>query len=68
MSYNVKYFSYDNNDPLNYFTIASLMRELKADIICLQELDSCTTRTNGHFQLPDLPNIWDGTITISVKQ
>ncbi len=51
VSYNVKYFSYDNNDPLNYFTIASLMRELKADIICLQELDSCTTRTNGHFQL-----------------
>ena len=50
VSYNVKYFSYDNNDPLNYFTIASLMRELKADIICLQELDSCTTRTNGLYK------------------
>ena len=55
-SYNVKYFSHDNNDPLNYSTIASLMHELKTDIICLQEPDIRLVQTNIFNQL-NLPNM-----------
>ena len=35
----------------DYPLVAEMMREVGADAVCLNELDSCTTRTGGVFQL-----------------
>jgi len=34
----------------DYPLVAEMMREVGADAVCLNELDSCTTRTGGVFQ------------------
>lgn len=49
VSYNVGVFS--KYDKGNYETIANMMKELDADVVFMSELDSCTTRTEGIFQI-----------------
>lgn len=49
MTYNVGAFNkYDSG---NYADIAALFDEIRPDIVCLNELDSCTTRAGDVFQL-----------------
>jgi endonuclease/exonuclease/phosphatase family metal-dependent hydrolase len=54
-SYNVKVFS---NNPAfpngNYGVIAGVLQSLHPDVVCLQELDSVTTRTQQVYQLQQL--------------
>lgn len=62
MVYNVAVFNNDPNDPLNYQTIANMVKEKDADLVCLNELDSLTTRTAKDYQLEKFANIignWD---------
>lgn len=62
MSYNVAVFNRDPNDPMNYQTIANMVNEKEVDVVCLNELDSCTTRTDRDYQLEKFANIiggWD---------
>lgn len=58
LSYNVKVFS---NNPLfpngNYQNIANILKDLKPDAVCLQELDSVTTRTKQVDQLKYLSEL-----------
>ncbi|MDO5036383.1 MAG: endonuclease/exonuclease/phosphatase family protein [Porphyromonas sp.] len=51
MTYNVLRFVYDQNDPYNYSTIASMVKEKEVDAICLNELDKHTTRSRNDDQL-----------------
>lgn len=51
MTYNVLRFVYDKNDPYNYQTIANMVNEKESDVICINELDSFTTRSNRDYQL-----------------
>ena len=41
----------------SYASIARMMLELDADAVALQELDSCTTRTGGIFQIDRLARL-----------
>ena len=62
MVYNVAVFNNDPNDPLNYQTIANMVKEKDVDLVCLNELDSLTTRTAKDYQLKkfaDLMGNWD---------
>ena len=62
MVYNVAVFNRDPNDPLNYQTIADMVNEKEADVVCLNELDSLTTRTSKDYQLEKFASIignWD---------
>jgi endonuclease/exonuclease/phosphatase family metal-dependent hydrolase len=58
VSYNVKVFG---NNPAapdgNYGTIAGVLQSLHPDVVCLQELDSVTTRTGQVYQLRQLSAI-----------
>lgn len=51
MAYNVLRFVYDKNDPFNYQTIANMVNEKDVDAVCVNELDSFTTRSNRDYQL-----------------
>lgn len=51
MAYNVLRFVYDKNDPYNYQTIANMVNEKEVDAVCVNELDSFTTRSNRDYQL-----------------
>lgn len=51
MAYNVLRFVYDKNDPYNYQTIANMVNEKDVDAVCVNELDSFTTRSNRDYQL-----------------
>lgn len=51
MAYNVLRFVYDKNDPYNYQTIANMVNEKEVDAVCVNELDSFTTRSNSDYQL-----------------
>lgn len=59
VSYNVGVFS--KYEAGNYQTIANMMKELEADAMCIQELDSITTRTNYVYQLKHFASLmnWD---------
>lgn len=62
MAYNVAVFNRDPGDPMNYQTIANMANEKEADALCLNEIDSCTTRTRGDYQLEKFAGIignWD---------
>lgn len=62
MSYNVGIFNKDTENPLNYQTIANMVNEKEADVVCLNELDSCTSRTQKDYQLEKFAAIiggWD---------
>lgn len=62
MAYNVAVFNRDPNDPMNYQTIANMVNEKEVDAVCLNELDSCTTRTGNDYQLQKFAGIvgdWD---------
>ena len=60
VTYNVGIFNkYIKND---YQLIADMMKEIDADAICMNELDSCTTRTGGVYQLKHFASLmgdWD---------
>lgn len=51
MAYNVLRFVYDKNAPYNYQTIANMVNEKEVDVVCVNELDSVTTRSNSDYQL-----------------
>lgn len=60
VSYNVGVFNKYIQD--DYPLIANMIREIDADVVCLNELDSCATRTRGVFQLKHIANLmgeWD---------
>ncbi len=48
VSYNVGIFNKFLTD--DYEFIADMMKEVEADVVCLNELDSCTNRTRNVFQ------------------
>lgn len=55
MTYNVGAFNkYDRG---NYADIAAFIGEMQPDIVCLNELDSCTARTGNVFQLERLAQL-----------
>lgn len=58
ISYNVKVFS---NNPAypngNYQQIANVLKSLHPDVVCLQELDSVTSRTKQVYQLKYLSEL-----------
>lgn len=61
VTYNVGVFS-KYLDTGSYDMIAGMMREIEADAVAMNELDSCTVRTRGIFQLQraaDLLGGWD---------
>ena len=61
VTYNVGVFS-KYLDTGSYDMIAGMMREIEADAVAMNELDSCTVRTGGIFQLQraaDLLGDWD---------
>lgn len=55
VSYNVGAFTKYTSG--SYASIARMMLELDADAVALQELDSCTTRTGGIFQIDRLARL-----------
>lgn len=60
VTYNVGIFNKYIAD--DYPLVAEMMRECRADAVCLNELDSCTTRTGGVFQLERIAGLmgnWD---------
>lgn len=62
MAYNIAVFNRDPNSPLNYQTIANMVNEKDVDVVCLNELDSCTSRTAKDYQLEKFAKIigeWD---------
>lgn len=62
MAYNVLRFVYDKNDPYNYQTIANMVNEKDVDAVCVNELDSFTTRSNRDYQLEKFAQVlgnWD---------
>ena len=62
VTYNVLHFggnpAYPNG---NYQVIANILKSLNPDVVCIQELDSVTTRTNRVYQLKQLAdlNFWN---------
>lgn len=57
-TYNVGVFNkYVRND---YPFVADILRETGAETVCLNELDSCTTRTGGIFQLGRIASLMGG--------
>lgn len=59
-TYNIGVF--DKHDQSDYQLVSDMMREIEADVVCLNELDSCATRTHHVFQLErvaDLMGGWD---------
>lgn len=70
VSYNVRVFI---NNPAfpngNYQQVANILKSLKPDVVCLQELDSVTTRTNKVYQLDYLSGLngWNYRYTRSIS-
>ena len=62
VSYNVGVFA--KYAKSGYKMTARMMKELDADAVCMQELDSCTTRTKHVFQVKRLPNSWGGNMSM----
>ena len=69
VSYNVGVF--DKWDGSGIGMTASLMKELAPDVIALQELDSCASRTGNIYQLQafaaDMGQNWDCTYSPALK-
>lgn len=62
ISYNVYTFRHNTAYPNgNYQVIADILKDLKPDVVCLQELDSMTSRTNRVYQIKQLAelNSWN---------
>ena len=60
VTYNVGVFNKYITD--DYQLIADMMKEIDADAVCMNELDSCTTRTRNVFQLQRVAGLlgnWD---------
>lgn len=58
VSYNVGVFTKSGYNKLSMVT--DMMHEMKADVIGLQELDSCAHRTDGHYQLEEFADALGG--------
>lgn len=58
VTYNVGIFNKYIQD--DYQLIADMMKEIDADAVCMNELDSCTTRTRGVFQLKHVASLMGG--------
>lgn len=64
VTYNIMTFRYDNaNFPGgNYVTITDMMKEIEADVVCLNEVDKETSRSNGIYQMERFAQLmgdWD---------
>lgn len=58
VSYNVRVFINNTSYPNgNYQPIANILKSLSPDVVCMQELDSVTTRTNNVYQLDYLSGL-----------
>ena len=58
VTYNVYHFGGNVAYPDgNYQVIANVLKSLKPDVVCIQELDSVTTRTNRVYQLKRLADL-----------
>lgn len=58
VTYNVGIFNKYIRD--DYRLVADMMREVGADAVCLNELDSCAARTRGVFQLERVAGLMGG--------
>lgn len=58
VTYNVGVFNKYVRD--DYRLVAGLLREVRPDAVCLNELDSCTARTRGVFQLERIAGMMGG--------
>ena len=58
VTYNVGVFNKYVHD--DYPMIVGMMQEIAADAVCMNELDSCTTRTGGVFQLGRVAELMGG--------
>lgn len=58
VTYNVGVFNKFIQD--DYPLIADMMKEIEADAVCMNELDSCTNRTRGVFQLKHVAGLMGG--------
>ena len=58
VTYNVGVFNKYIRD--DYRLVADMMREIGADAVCLNELDSCAVRTRGVFQLERVAGLMGG--------
>lgn len=70
MAYNVAVFDRDPNDRMNYQTIANMVNEKEVDALCLNELDSSTTRTHRDYQIQKFAGIvggWDYQYGSAIK-
>lgn len=66
-TYNVGAFN--KTEASSIFVISNMMKEITPDAISLNELDSCTTRTNQVFQLKDFATKmgdWDYTFAQAI--
>lgn len=55
VTYNVGVFAKSGYDKM--FLAADMMNEMKADIVCVNELDSCARRTGRKYQLEDFARL-----------
>ena len=70
ISYNVYHFGYNTALPDgNYQVIADVLKDLDPDVVCIQELDSVTTRTKGVYQLQRMAdlNFWNYRFASNIK-
>lgn len=61
MTYNIITFRY-SNAPDNYTTIANMMNEIEADVVCLNEVDKNTNRSGNIYQMEHFAKLmgnWD---------
>lgn len=58
VTYNVGVFN--KYIPGGYRPVADILKQLRPDAVCLNELDSCTTRTGGVFQLGRIAELMGG--------
>jgi len=57
-TYNVGVFTKSGENLMN--VVSEIMKEAGADAICLNELDSCTARTGGRYQIADFAEMMGG--------
>lgn len=56
LSYNVRHFENDNKQ-LEYNNIAKIIKSLNVDVVCLQEVDKKTKRSNGVDQIKEIATL-----------
>lgn len=57
-TYNVGVFTKSGENLMN--VVSNIVQEAGADAVCLNELDSCTARTGGKYQIADFADMMGG--------